>query len=143
MSKFTKSSEGVEELRHEFNYWSGVLESRSVQMAYGVIAANWVIHEQTGILNSDGALLSVLVAVGFLAVQLTMTRKMATLHGDRIDFARTSKGEWEQEFETRASTEWPYTKEIESYGARIRVLRIVLPGLSGVLFAIGAAEVYF
>ncbi len=142
MSKFNEAAEGTTELLEGFNHWTGLLETRSVQLAYGLIAANWVIHENHGILNSDWAIVSVALAVSFLVVQLVLTQEMSKQYAERIEYARDQKVAWEQEFQGRGTSEWPYTPEIEKLGKTIRKLRVWLPLLAGLAFVFGVFQAY-
>ena len=42
--RYKDEGEALEKLQDDFVYWSSMLSSRSVEMSYALIAANWAVH---------------------------------------------------------------------------------------------------
>jgi hypothetical protein len=73
---YKSSTDALKEIRTAFDYWSGQLTATSLQMCYGLIAANWVVFGSVGnILHSGYAVASLFL------VMLALTFNMVSAYG--------------------------------------------------------------
>lgn len=135
--RFKNVGEASKELFEGFNKWCSVLSSHSLQAAYAIIAANWVVHgNANAILDNIFAKLSMAITIGFLGLNLLGARWMTVLYKKRCEYANENKEQWEKEFEEAAqvTSSWPYTKLIENLGFWLRLLKAWAPVIAGILF---------
>ena len=139
ISRYKDPGEGLKELHTDFNDWSSMLTTRSIEMAYAIIAANWAAHGNMGsILTNKFSKWSIIVVFIFLGYNLVVTRIMVNLFDNRYRFGAEDQERWDKEYK-QAQTKldpWPYTKEIENFGSQIRWIKFLAPLIAGLLFVI-------
>src|SRR5262245_35782657 len=97
---FKDPSDGLKALHDGYERWTGLAASRSVEMSFGVLAANWAVYKSTeAIFKNWFAVGSVTVVIIFLAVNLLQTSLMAYAFARRHEYAEADRGRWKQEFE--------------------------------------------
>jgi hypothetical protein len=139
-SLYATPSAALKEVRKDYLYWTGKLTETSLQLSYAILAANWAVFGSVdGILKSRWAEGSVTLVVIGLAVSVVGAKRMGELHGKRIDYAETNPPRWDIEFNETAGKRdpWPFTRQIESLGKRMREAKTWLPVAAGIAFFIG------
>jgi hypothetical protein len=131
----------LKDIGEAFNFWSGSLGSKSLQICYALIGANWVVYGSTqGLLQSGWAILSLLSILCALAQNILVAFVMAELHRTRYAYAEKDKDRWADEFTKFAGTShaWPFTRTIEVVGILSRWLNFLLPTFGALFLFIGA-----
>ena len=135
-SVFITAGEALKKLGQDFNDWSSILTTHSVQASYAIIAANWAVHsDANAILVNCYSKWSLVI---FLGLNLLCTQLMIRMHYRQYIYAEKDSERWQKEFkETRGKrTYWPYTKNIEHLGVFMRWLKVWAPVISAFLFII-------
>jgi hypothetical protein len=135
---FLSANDAVKAVHDDYLYWTGRLTDTSLQLSYGVIAANWAAFGSVqGILGSFWSKVSVALVVIGLSLSVAGAKWMGELHGKRVDYAADAL-RWEAEF--RANTgkpgPWPFTRQIELSGTLLRSARSWLSLAAGLSFLI-------
>jgi len=131
--EFSSAGEALKKLGQDFNDWSSILTSHSVQLAYAIIAANWAIHGSTqSLLDNWLAKLSMAVILFYLGANLLTTRCMVGMHYNQYLYADKNPDRWQKEFEENKRF-WPYTERIEYLGVGMRFFKVWLPIIAAVL----------
>jgi len=125
--------DGRKLLVEAFDYWTGALSSFSNQAAYAIIAANWAVHSKSSF-EIYWAKWSIGLSVGLITVNILMVLIIAELHDYRKTKAYNKRGWWQQEYENRRDTRWPYTKTIERTCFWFRIIKGSVPGIAGICF---------
>jgi hypothetical protein len=146
-SAYDSPHQGREELRKQYEHWTGELGKRSIEAIYALIAGVWALSQAKAVAPGRGYIFAVgAVSVGliFIGVNLWFHRKIARLCGDRIDFTYTNPEQWIKEFEGRTSSykEFPFTKEIEGLGVRLGTWRFWAPVVAGIFFVLFVASLF-
>lgn len=136
---FLSANDAVKAVHDDYLYWTGRLTDTSLQLSYGVIAANWAAFGSVqGILGSFWSKVSVALVVIGLSLSVAGAKWMGELHGKRLDYASADALRWEAEF--RANTgkpgPWPFTRQIELSGTLLRSARSWLSLAAGLSFLI-------
>jgi hypothetical protein len=138
-SEFGSAGEGLKEVGSAFNDWSAILTSHSIQAAYAIIAANWLVHgnAQT-VLGNTWSKWSLALVFIFLGLNLLATRWMIKWHYKQYMYADADPERWEKGFEKSKTeqTPWPYTKKIQNIGVWLRELKVWAPVAATILFII-------
>lgn len=135
--RFDSAGSASKELYEQWNACSGFLTNRSVELSFGILAANWAVYKEPLLLLSNPlAGFSVGVVVLFLALNLVLTWLMAAQYGTRVDYADEDRARWENEFKAAAEkgSPWPYTTGIETLGRLALWMKVGLPVLAGASF---------
>jgi hypothetical protein len=138
--RYATASDASKEVHAEFNEWTGFLTARSVEMAFGILAANWAVYGSADAILSNGyAKSSVALVIVFFGLNLLLTCFMGYLHGRQVKHIDDNTARWTKEFERAADgpSPWPYTRNIERTGSALRFLKTWLPFIAGSLFVIG------
>lgn len=138
-SEFITAGEALKKLGQDFNDWSSILTTHSVQASYAIIAANWAVHSNANsILANCFSKWSLVIILSFLGLNLLCTQLMIHMHYRQYLYAEKNSERWQKEFiETRGTrTYWPYTKNIEHLGIFMRWLKVWAPVISTFLFII-------
>ena len=138
--RFSKAGDAAAELITGFNDWSANISLYGMHMAYAVIAANWAVYGNAqAILSNPWAKYSVAIVIFFLGLNLFCTWLMTNLYANQCDYANDDKIRWKKEFnnENITSSAWPYTKYIENLGDFIRIIKVWVPIVGGVVFILG------
>ncbi len=136
---YQSSNEALKAVRDDYLYWTGRLTDTSIQLSYGVIAANWAVfgsaHE---VLTSTWSKLSVGLVIVGLGLSLAGAKWAGELHKARIAYAEADGSRWKAQFEESSAKPdpWPFTQGIESLGRAMREAKTWLPLIAGVLFLI-------
>lgn len=136
--QFESAGQALSKLSDDFNDWSSILTTRSIQAAYAIIAGNWAVHGSAQqIIANPYAKASIVVVFVFLAANLVATRLMIWMHYKQYMYAESDPERWEKEFSVcRTLRFWPYTKGIDCLGIALRWLKTVAPLLAAILFLI-------
>lgn len=137
--RFNSSGKAAKEIYDGFNAWSSLLTTRSIEVSFAIVAANWAVHgSKNDILHNFYSKWSLIIVIIFFGVNLLGTLLMTKLHDDRCHYIDENKIRWDKEY-TQAAAEpspWPYTNGIELLGAFLRVFKGWVPVIAGVLFVI-------
>lgn len=137
-SNFSSVGEGSKRLQDDFNAWSEMLTTRSIELSFAIIAANWAVHgNENNILNNFFAKWSILIIFVFLGVNLMFTWLLSERLFARHDYAEKNHESWKKEFENYKKEKnpiWPYTHFIEGSPKYLRHLKFLLPLLSASFF---------
>jgi hypothetical protein len=138
---YESSTDALKEISGAFDYWSGQVTATSLQMCYGLIAANWVVFGSVGnILHSRYAIVSLFLVLLALTFNMLSAYGLAEYMRNRFGYAVYDRNRWEAEFqhEKIKPTTWPYAKWTEGASIATRAIKIILPLASGVCLIIGA-----
>src|SRR6185369_4784476 len=116
------ATDAVKAVREDYLYWTGRLTETSLQLSYGVIAANWAAFGSVnGILNSLWSQLSLVLVIASLGMSVAGAKWMGELHRKRIDYAADAN-RWNAEFQAHSGKPgpWPFTRGIEASGRWLR-----------------------
>jgi hypothetical protein len=113
------------------------LTETSLQLSYGVIAANWATFGVNGILGSFWSKLSVALVIVGLGLSVAGAKWMGELHRKRVDYA-SSASRWNAEFQAQSGQpgDWPFTKTIVVSGRALRAAKSWLSLSAGVSYVI-------
>jgi len=123
-----------------WNSRTKALATRSVELSYGIIGANWAVFGSTGkLLSSPYAKISIGLTVVFLGLNLALTRVSAGLLRRRYSYAEGDPARWAREFEQNKGKDvpWPSTAAIDTIGAILREFRTWLPLIAGGALLLG------
>jgi hypothetical protein len=143
---YANPQEALKVIVANYEYWTGRLTETSVQMAYAVIGANWIIFGSVnGILSNIWAKLSLLCALLSLAAGVIGAWFLCEALGRRGNFGDDYPEKWEKEygdFIKRKTTQpkhdpWPITKFIELTSAWSRNLKAAFVLLGALLLIVG------
>jgi hypothetical protein len=138
---YKSSTDVLKELKTAFDYWSGQVTATSLQMCYGLIAANWLVFGSVGnILHSGYAVASLLLVMLALAFNMVSAYGLAEYMRSRFGYAVSDPDRWEAEFQQEKikPTTWPYSNWTQGASIASRAIKIILPLASGVCLIIGA-----
>ncbi len=138
-SEFKTAGEALKKLGQDFNDWSSILTTHSMQASYAIIAANWAVHSNANaILSNCYSKWSFAIILSFLGLNLLCTQLIVRMHYRQYIYAEKDSKRWQKAFEeTRGKrTHWPYTKGIENLGIFMRWLKVWAPALSAFLFIV-------
>lgn len=134
---YASAQDALKAVNSSFNSWTQALSDRSVQLSYALVAANWAVFSTTDqLLAAPWAVASLAIVIGFLVLNLVITRIIAEKLRARYDYAEGNAALWEKEFaEKRGKADpWPFTRGIDQWARAIRELRTWLPLLAGGAF---------
>jgi len=136
--RFKTSGEAKKELQTSFDKWSSILTTHSIQIAFAIIAANWAVHgSASAILSNDWSKGSLVIILGFLGLDLLITRLITWLLYKRILYAEKNVDRWNKEYiKAKGKRYWPFTKSIEYIGLAFRELKVWAPILAAIFFII-------
>jgi hypothetical protein len=138
---YKSSTDALKEIRTAFDYWSGQVTATSLQMCYGLIAANWVVFGSVGnILHSGYAVASLFLVMLALTFNMVSAYGLAEYMRGRFGYAVFDPKRWEAEFQQEKikPTTWPYSNWTQGASIATRAIKIILPLASGVCLIIGA-----
>ncbi len=137
-SKYKNAGDGIKELNEDYEGWSSMLTSYSLQISYAIIAANWAVHSSTDNLLKNGfAKGSLIIIFIFLGLNLLASAKVTKLLYQRIFFAEENSEKWSKEFEDYEkgdSKHWPFSSEIHNIPDLLRHLKVWMPIVSAGFF---------
>jgi hypothetical protein len=129
--RFGSAAEATKEIHERYNVWSSGLSSHSLQATYAIIAANWAVHGSTAgeIISNKCALLSIIIAVGFLGFNICLTSWLTENLKDRLNFINADNDRWAKEFGNPENIKgpWPYTKTANTLSFILHKLRLLAP----------------
>ncbi len=141
-----------DELKEAFNRWSGRFSEQSLNAAYSVIAANWVVHgTKDSILNNVWATFSIGIVFIFLGGNLAASWYLGKKLRERYIYAAENEDRWQTECKSDLQikdvyTPWPYTNGLEALAKKHRFLGLILILGAAIFFIIslfvGTAEPY-
>lgn len=141
MSGYESPEKALKYVGDEFNYWSGKLTDSSVQLCYALIGANWVVFKSVAdIQKSRCAEWSLTVVMLTLALNVITSWLASENMRLRYEYAECDTDRWEKEFhaEKGKRSAWPFTAFGERLGKATRLIKFLLPLVSGFLLIIGA-----
>lgn len=124
-----------------FNDWSKGLTDTSLQMCFGLVAANWLVFGSVkGILHYKLAMASLCLVLLSLACNLLGAYLMSEWFRLRVEYAEKDDARWDSEYRRYAGIghAWPYTNTIECATKVLRFLKMMLPLVSGVCLIVAA-----
>lgn len=136
---YRDSTEALQFVREDFNYWTGRLTDTSFQLSLGVLAANWAVFGSVRDLLANGwAKASVTLVIVGLGLNVIGAKVMGELHRKRVEYASENLARWEDECKAALgrSVPWPFTQEIVVVGRVLREVKACLPIVAGLLFVI-------
>jgi len=136
---FDSPQAGKKALREDFNYWTGHITQSSVQLSFGVIAANWAAFQSvSGVLVNGWAKFSLFAALLSLAANLLGPRYLAKQLSQQFDYAQANPAKWADEYAAARAkdSQWPYTEQIHRTSWLLREARVWLPVVAGGLFVV-------
>ena len=98
------------------------------------IGANWAVFGAVDrVLENIWSELSIVSVVVSLAIGLLGAWKLGGLLRQRVFYAEADRERWTREFDENSGKEtpWPFTKEIDRWGAFLRLTKTLLPVLGG------------
>ncbi len=134
-------TEALKAVCDSFGYWTERLTETSLQMAYAVMAGNWLVFGSVnGILQSNWSKLSLLMVLFALATNVIGAWWLSQLLGKQIDYAECNREKWEDQFKQTIGKHdpWPFTPRIQKAGQRMREIKAFFTLASGILLIIGA-----
>lgn len=134
---YATPGDGLKAVREDYLYWTGRLTDNSLQLSFGVLAANWAVFGSVqGVLNNPWAKSSVFLVVTSLTLSLLGAKWMGELHLRRANYAAENVERWKREFAASLDRRdpWPFTAGIDRLGRGMRELRTWLPLAAGALF---------
>jgi hypothetical protein len=126
-----------------YNDWSKGLTDSSLQMCFGLVAANWLIFGSVkGILANSSAMASLFLVLIALACNLLGAYLMSEWFRRRVEYAEQDSARWELEYRKYSGIRhpWPYTQSIECATKILRFLKMILPLASGICLIIAALK---
>ena len=126
-----------------FNDWSRNLTDTSLQLCFGLVAANWLVFGSVkGILHNEWALASLFLVLLALACNLFGSYLMSEWFRTRVEYAERNDATWLLEYRKYAGTRhpWPYTKNIENATKALRLFKMSLPILGGICLVVAALK---
>ena len=139
MYRYKNSDEALERLHDDFNDWTSILTSYSVQLAYAIIAANWAVYGTAQkLINNLWARWSIIIVFLFLVANLIITRWIGLRLKNRYDYAESDPENWKKEYEEKKDNPgaWPYTKKTEVLGTTLREIKVWSLVISAILFIV-------
>jgi hypothetical protein len=140
VSRFAGPGDALKALVDDFNYWSANLTDSSFALSLSLIGANWAVFGSvTSLQQNLWAKLSIFFVILSLVASLGGAWYMADLHRKQYTYAESDTNRWRQEFTAAQDTvdPWPVTSRIENVGKVLRILRLLLPLLAGLIFLLG------
>jgi hypothetical protein len=138
---YQSATEALKSVCGSFDYWTERLTETSLQMAYAVMAGNWLIFGSVnGILSSAWSKLSLLMVLLALATNVVGAWLLSHLLQKQIIYAECNREKWQDEFmrATGQHDPWPFTMWIEKIGQRMREIKAFFTLVSGMLLICGA-----
>jgi hypothetical protein len=138
--KYATPADGLTPLRDAHFYWTSKITDLSFQSCIGLIAANWAVYSKPGdLVEHSWSLVSVTVALLAVLMSLASASWLASLHFNQFYAAQDNPEVWKKSWEIAEKTpnEWPFTEEIVAVGKWSSLVKVCLPILSGICFAIG------
>ncbi len=138
-SEYESAGEGLKQVGKAFDDWCAILTRHSIQAAYAIIAANWIVHGNTQtVLGNTWSKLSLALVFIFLGLNLLATRWMIKWHYKQYLYADANPERWEKEFEKSKTrqTAWPYTEKTQNLGVWLRRLKVWAPVIATVFFIV-------
>ena len=138
-SEYKNAGEGLQNVGKAFEDWGATLTNHSIQAAYAIIAANWIVHgDAQTVLGNTWSKLSLVLVFIFLGLNLLATRWMIKWHYEQYLYADANPERWKKDFERSKmeQTAWPYTKRIQRLGVWLRRLKVWAPVMAAVLFIV-------
>lgn len=136
----TKSSEdALDEVNDYYKTWTGMLTTRSLELSFAIIAANWAVHNNANaILNNIWSKLSILIILLFFGVNLIGSYIMGELLRICCSNAAKNPEKWKQEYEDPGirPPNWPYTNGIVKLGLYLRIIKLLAPITASVCFLV-------
>jgi hypothetical protein len=102
-----------------------------------VIGANWAVFGSVDrVLKNIWSELSIVSVVVSLAIGLFGAWKLGGLLRQRLVYVEADRERWTREFDENCGKEtpWPFTKEIDRWGAFLRLTKTLLPVFGGIFF---------
>jgi hypothetical protein len=139
---YATPEDALKKVFEEFGYWTGRLTDTSLQMCYGLIAANWLIFGSSvdGILHSPWAKWSLISVMFALATSVIGAWFLSETLRRRVIYGECDPGRWRQEFQaaTGKQVAWPFTEAINRVGGWTRTIKAACTLTGGVLLIVGA-----
>ncbi|OVE74484.1 hypothetical protein BVX94_00100 [bacterium B17] len=137
--RFKTAGEALDRLGRDFNDWSEILTTRSIQAAYALIAANWAVHSSVdAILQNIWAKRSLVSVFVFLGLNLVLSYFITGSLYRQYYRAESNLDAWEKEYEksNKQPSAWPYTKTSEILGAALRAIKVWMVVLATLFFLV-------
>jgi len=137
--RYKNAGEALKQLQTDYNDWSAMLTSHSLQVAYAVIAANWAVHGNAqNILNNFWSTWSLTFVFIFLVINLVITRLIAYLLLKQYEYAEENGQRWEKEYTASISKQipWPYTTNMGKISKALRSIKLFFPLIAAIFFII-------
>ena len=135
-----EAKRGKERLVENTNRWNTSLETLSVQLAYAIIAANWAVNASSNsILANFFAKYSIGTAVLFLAINVVFLGINTEIMWHRTNKADRDRKWWSSQARLKlldSNTSFPFESVSGHLSTSLRWLRLLLPAVSGLLFAL-------
>ncbi len=135
--RFKDASEASKEINDQFNDWSSGLSGHSLHAIYAIIAANWAVHSNADkIINNGAAKWSLIIAIGFLALNVLLGFWLTWLLSKRNQYIAENLNRWKEEFGKAENIigVWPYTPFMKKLATALHILRFVAPFTAASLF---------
>lgn len=106
---YATPADALKAVRDDYLYWTGRVTDTSLQLSFGVIAANWAAFGSTdSILSNFWAKSSLTAALTSLAVSLVVAAVTGTLHSQRVDYAESNLERWGAQYEATKNKRDPW-----------------------------------
>ena len=125
-----KKQDVLNRLHEDYNAWTDILTSRSRELSFGIIAANWAINP-TGLSLNLWARASMLFAVSTLIISVIYSGVIAYSLRKRHDEVDHTKDE-----NFKPDGYGCYDEKIDYYSVVYQYLKFFLPLIAGVCFAV-------
>ena len=137
---YQSSAEGYKKVTDAYEYWTGKLTDTSMQLSYGVIAANWTVFGSANqVLHNRYSKWSLALVLFSLGVNLFGSWLLGELNHARAVGAEKRSSEWNVEWErykNQTNPLWPFTRSIKAIALIMRQIKVWFPLIGGGLFLI-------
>lgn len=126
-------------IQERFLYWTGKLTDTSLQLCFGVIAANWAVFKTTDdILKNHWSRASIALVILGMGCNLVATFLIGKSLSERIGYAEADLPRWQNEYSQNVGkrTPWPYSERSVMLSRIARHIRLWVPILGGATFLV-------
>lgn len=130
MARERTAEDALDELNDYYKHWTRMLTTRSIELSFGIIAANWAVHGNANAVLSNGwAKSSIVIIICFFGVDLIGTCGI----GELLRRCCSAAGKDRETFVARHDNPkirppyWPYTKSIVTVGLLLYLIKLVAP----------------